>query len=190
MADEPVNAPDTPPPHPAGSSGEISDAEAEPHFFPVSTAKLIVMSFCTFGIYQLYWFYKNWKVESEREVFLASLLSPLLRTVLVPIFCYEIFFRVNNSAASLGIETRFHLGLLTAAWIIVWLAGNLPDPYWWVSFLSVFALVPVQKTVNEINSRLAPRHDPNNRFTKLNVTVIVAGGIFWFLVIAGTFIPE
>ncbi len=189
MTDEPFNAPDTPPPHPATSSGEISDAEAEPHFFPVSTAKLIVMSFCTLGIYQLYWFYKNFKIESERDR-LASLIPPLFRTVLVPIFCYEIFFGVNKSAASLGIQTRFHLGLLTAAWIILWLAGRLPDPYWLVSFLSVFALVPVQKTVNDINSRLAPRHDPNNRFTKLNVTAIVAGGIIWLLVIAGTFIPE
>jgi len=37
-----------PPPMPAG----------QPIFFPVSRLKLVIMSTVTFGIYELYWFYK------------------------------------------------------------------------------------------------------------------------------------
>ena len=32
-----------------------------PLYFPVSTTKLIVMSVCSFGLYESYWFYKHWK---------------------------------------------------------------------------------------------------------------------------------
>jgi len=31
-----------------------------PYFFTPSTLKFVLMSVCTFGIYELYWFYKNW----------------------------------------------------------------------------------------------------------------------------------
>ena len=37
-----------------------------PPFFTASVLKLIVMSVCTMGIYQLYWFYKNWKLIKDR----------------------------------------------------------------------------------------------------------------------------
>ena len=37
-----------------------------PLFFTTSPLKLIVMSICTMGIYDLYWFYKNWKLVRER----------------------------------------------------------------------------------------------------------------------------
>ena len=36
-------------------------------FFPVSVSKLVLMYMVTLGLYQLYWFYKNWMVIRERE---------------------------------------------------------------------------------------------------------------------------
>ncbi len=36
-----------------------------PYFFTTSTLKLTLMSICTFGIYELYWFYKNWVLIKE-----------------------------------------------------------------------------------------------------------------------------
>jgi hypothetical protein len=42
-------------------AGEMAPAfVSPPMYFPVSRLKLAVMSTCTLGIYELYWFYKNW----------------------------------------------------------------------------------------------------------------------------------
>jgi hypothetical protein len=40
--------------------------DGQPIFFPVSPLKLVVMSTVTFGIYELYWFYQNWKLVKHR----------------------------------------------------------------------------------------------------------------------------
>ena len=40
--------------------------QGQPAFFAVSPLKLIVMSTATLGIYELYWFYKNWKLIKQR----------------------------------------------------------------------------------------------------------------------------
>lgn len=37
-----------------------------PLFFPVSPLKLVVMSIITLNTYELYWFYKNWKLIKQR----------------------------------------------------------------------------------------------------------------------------
>ena len=36
-------------------------------FFAVSVTKLVVLSFCTLGVYPIYWFYINWKIIKEQE---------------------------------------------------------------------------------------------------------------------------
>ena len=43
-----------------------SDPESAP-FFAVSVPKLILLSTCTSGLYELFWFYKNWRLVRERE---------------------------------------------------------------------------------------------------------------------------
>ncbi len=47
-------------PVPAAATGDT------PIFFPASRTKLLVMSLCTFGLYEYYWFYKNWKLVRDR----------------------------------------------------------------------------------------------------------------------------
>ena len=39
----------------------------EVHFFAVSPVKLVALSVCTLGIYQIYWFYKHWVLIKEHS---------------------------------------------------------------------------------------------------------------------------
>ena len=58
--------------------------ESQPMFFPVSRLKLLVMSLVTFGLYEVFWFYKNWqlfKAATVRDI------SPFWRTVFSGVFC-------------------------------------------------------------------------------------------------------
>jgi len=41
--------------------------DQKPIFSPVSKTKLAVMSICTLGMYDLYWFYKNWGLVKDRN---------------------------------------------------------------------------------------------------------------------------
>ena len=165
-----------------------SDDLVSPVFFPVSISKLIIMSVVTAGIYQFYWFYKNWsliKVNKIRDI------RPFWRTLIVVIFCYPCFKEIRLTAENLKLERSFAAGWLTVGWIIFASLNGSPDPYWIMSFIAVFFLVPVQSAANEINEMLVPGYDKNERFTAWNITAIVIGGVYIFLALLGIFFsPE
>ena len=173
---------EAPEPPPGTGGGEPTDQPAAPLYFPVSMTKFLVLSLCTFGIYQFYWFHANWKIIKRRE---GSNISPFWRTFFVFVFCYALFDRIRKSAASLNIASGFHPGLLSAVWIGVALAGNLPPPFMLIGLFQVFALVPIQRAVIAIKAAAAPGHDPNRRLGPFQIlTVIVLGPLFLLAVIA------
>ena len=45
----------------------ITDERFQPRYYPVSTTKLVVLSILTGGLYEIYWFYKNWKWIKQRD---------------------------------------------------------------------------------------------------------------------------
>lgn len=49
--------------------------------------KFILLSFTTYGLYELFWFYKNWKFLKEKD---KLSISPFWRTVFAPIFATSI----------------------------------------------------------------------------------------------------
>ncbi|MDJ0955920.1 MAG: tetratricopeptide repeat protein [Arenicellales bacterium] len=159
------------------------DASGVPMYFAVTPFKLVVMFICTFGIYEMYWFYKNWVLIKERE---NSNIMPFWRTFFSPIFCYFLFKRVQASALDLSIQREISPGLLTAGWIVVTLLMGSPDAFWLLGYIAVLFLLPVQALVNDINSVAAPNHDKNERFSGWNISSIVVGGLLFLLVLSGT----
>ena len=47
---------------------ENNDVFQEEIFYSVSIIKFIVLSFFSFGIYNIFWLYKNWKIIKQREL--------------------------------------------------------------------------------------------------------------------------
>jgi hypothetical protein len=158
-----------------------------PLFFPVSILKLVVMSTVTFGFYELYWFYQNWKLVRHRT---KRDIMPFWRAFFGFFFCYSMFREIQVSASERGLTATFSSGILTILWIGVTICHRLPDPYWLVSMLAVFALLPVQRTVSKLNACVTTNYDLNSRFTGWNIAGIVIGGLFLVFVVIGTFMPE
>jgi Domain of unknown function (DUF4234) len=158
---------------------------AEPLFFPVSVPKLIVLSTFTFGIYQFYWFYKNWHLIAKRE---KSDISPFWRTCFGYFYCHTLFIQVRQQQARLEGSQPLQQPLpavpLAAGWIIANLVWILPDPWWLLSFSAVLFMVPVQRVVERINAVVAPNHDRNARFTAGNWAAIAIGGLVLVLLAA------
>ena len=171
---------------PLPSHGPIDDA-ATPAFFPVSLTKLLVLSICTLSLYEIYWFYKNWKLVKHHE---QSDILPVARAFFTVLFCYSLFRRVDEESQKLGMR-GVSAGLLAAGWIVATVLHRLPDPYWLISFLAVLFLLPVQHAMNQLNATVAPGHDANSRFTGWNIATVIVGGLVAVLVVAGVFIvPE
>lgn len=166
----------------------VAPAPAAP-FFQVSIAKLVVLSICTFGIYELYWFYKNWTLVRARE---GSKISPVPRAFFAQFFCYALFRRIRDypvPTAAPGKTGTLPAGALALAFFASMVAAGLPDPYWLVSLVSAFVLVPVQNAVRRICVDVAPHADRNARFTPGNFVAIAAGCVVLVLGTMAAFEP-
>lgn len=159
-------------------------AAGRPAFFPVSATKLAVMSICTFGWYQVYWFYENWHLVKRRE---RSRISPPWRSVLGLFFCYPMFRRIGTAARELALPGPPALALFLA-WLLVSVLGYGPARYAALSLGSVLCLLPVQRAANRINARVAPAHDRNHRFSGWNIAAVVIGGVLVLLVVGAVLI--
>jgi len=164
-----------------------ADTHAKAPFFPVSVTKLVVLSLCTLGLYELFWFYKNWCLVRERE---TSNISPFWRAVFGYFFCYAMFRRVRDYPLESLMAPTLPAGLLAAGWIVTTLLWKLPDPYWLICYLAVLFIVPVQVAARRVNETAAPGHDPNAKFTTVNWITIVVGGVLLVLIVVGSFLPE
>lgn len=158
-----------------------------PMFFPVSIAKLIILSLCTLGLYQVFWFYKNWCLVRERE---GIDIRPFWRAFFGVFFCYAMFTKIRDQQSRVHDSPPLPAGALAAGWIVTNLLWRLPDPYWLVCFAAVFFIVPVQSAASQINAAVAPAHDQNARFSAWNWVAVVIGGAVFLLDLIGSFLPE
>jgi len=171
----------------AANAQPIAPARVQPPlYFAVSPRKLMVMYFCTMGLYGTYWFYKNWDLIKERE---RSSISPVWRSLLEFLFCYSCFARIRATAKEHHLEVSLAAGPLTAGFILVGLLSVGPDPCWVLSSLAGFFLLPAQKVANRINAQLAPGHDPNRHFSGVNIATITTGGLLSLASVVWSFWP-
>lgn len=156
-------------------------------YFSVSPLKLVVMSICTFGVYEIYWYYRHWGYVRERE---GSDISPFGRAIFAPLFCYSLFSRIRATGRSSNISRSLDAGPLAAGWFVFTIVARLPDPFWLATFLSVLFLVPVQMAANEINSTTSPNYDRNGKFSVWNLAGVIIGGLLFVLMLVGVFLPS
>lgn len=163
----------------------MEDRQAKPLYFPVSLLKLSVLSLFTFGMYELYWFYKNFQLAQERRGG-GRYVEPILRTVFVVFTAYGLFKSIARTSEELG-GRKLRPGLLLIAWLALYVSSRLPSWYGIASFGSFLPILPIQAAAREVNARLAPECDPNERFTIVNVAwcivplflAILAGALGW-----------
>lgn len=190
-------------PHPENS---------ETPFFPVSEGKLITLYILSFGLYGVYWFYKNWK---RQEPFMDKKIYPVWRAVFSIFFTHSLFRRIDEKASHLPQEHKFNANVLATSFVAAVIISNVLDhntsntttmvmsttSYVTVSIslilflFSTYPLAKAQATVNRINNDLLGYL--NHKYTIWNYALIILGAIAWFLIIimmlfetAGLGIPQ
>lgn len=154
----------------------------------MATHKFIVLSLCTFGIYELYWCYQNWKRLKDAS---GEELSPFWRAFCAPLWCRALFNGIRATATSADIPANWSSGALGALYFILHMAWRLPDPWWLISLSTFMPMIPVQQAAQRVNERYATAETerPNNTYSPLNIVVIIVGGLCLILSIIGTLIP-
>jgi hypothetical protein len=169
------------------AAGE-AQRDTAPIFFAVSISKFIVLSICSIGIYDLYWFYKNWQLVRARE---QSDILPFWRAFFGIFFCYAMFKEVRDYDLQTGSTKELPAGALAIGWIVTNLLWRLPDPYCLICALSFSFVIPIQIVANRVNEVVAPGHDRNSRYTAANWTTVAVGGVVQVLIVLGVFLsPE
>jgi len=176
-----------------------SSRENVPEFFPVSEGKLITLYILSFGLYGVYWFYKNWKLQQPK---MHKKISPVMRAIFSIFFTHSLFNRIDESAASLKQKHKFKANILATFFVGAVIVGNLLDRVTIntsilenmssntviitslvIFMLSVYPLVVVQATVNRINNDMLGYL--NHKYSLWNYLLIALGVIFWLMLAMG-----
>lgn len=163
-----------------------------PYYFSVSKPKLAILSFCTLGIYQIYWFYHNWWLHDERE---KENIFPLIRSLFPMAHCYFLFQDIQATAKRQQIPVNLDLRVITAGYIALTLALFFVPIFPALLLLaqcSVFLLWPIQDLANQVNHKVTPSAGRNYQMTPLNFLALAVGSVLWsfvMLVIFAPFVP-
>jgi len=172
-------------PLPADTRAKSINRKDRSVFFYVSPLKLVVMCIVTFGIYELFWFYKNWAYVKEHT---NGRLWPIVRAIFSGITYYWLLRHISRAGAVQGIKCQYSPVLLAFAYIVLVMASHMPDPFSLVGQLSCLALLPAQSYVNSLNKNSAT--PINSRFTVANWIFIVIGAQMQVLAIIGMVRPR
>ncbi len=174
-------------------------------YYIVSPGKFAILFLATLGLYQLYWFWRNWrgyKRACKLEGSSDADIWPIPRAIFAVFFIHSLFRNVvayaNEKQRSLQWEFQTHatilVVLLLASNVLGRMAGkSIGSP--WSDVLSLIVLFPLcyvnYRAQIQINAACGdPNGDSNKDFTGANYAWTILGTIIWILAAIGTFMPE
>ena len=163
-------------------------------FFSTSILKLTVLYIVTFGLYPIYWFYKNWASYKE---YTGIKLKPALRSIFYIIFTHSLFQKINEKAVNQGIETKWNAYVLATVFVLLTIVSSVLDTIsrktssigmadyisFALMFILMWPLITVQRTVNSVNND--PSGEINSSFSFYNYVFILLGVLVWILAVVG-----
>ncbi len=166
-------------------------------YFAISTERLIISSLATMGLYELYWFYKNWEAIKKAE---DRDILPFWRAVFNIFFCYSLFKNVLESAKRHGYTDLYSPGWLAAIYIGLSLIGNgfnrndLLNPHtstvWVIVSLAVsfLPLLRVQEAINFNNEKINGGNVYKQGYSKGEIIWLVFGVLLFLAVLVNKFL--
>ena len=154
-------------------------------FYCVSPMKLSILSLVTFGLYELFWFYKNWVLVRARS---SYVMNPFWRAFFSILFCYPFASAVNSAAESVNVAQRIRPGPIAAIYAGLILLGGLPDPYWLICFFSFVPLIPVARQIRTVHEAIRPGLSAT-RWGGWSYATLAVGGILTGVVLIATLEP-
>ena len=167
-------------------AGNISDYnENELCFDTISVKKVVWLSILTFGIYEIIWFYKCWKTLAVK---FGHKVSPFWRAIFAGITGFWLFPTISRYVEKFEMETFDGIFFAILYLLIGW-SYRLPDPLSLLGFASVVIIALAQDKINKVNAQYFP-NAPVNKWSGINTSWAILGGIMLFFVLVGMFITD
>lgn len=148
----------------------------------ISISKLVVLTILTFGIYEIYWFYKQWKCL---KVIKNLNITVWARGLFTPLFAYPLFKQYFELAKQETQRNYPSAKWLAIGYFVLNLLWRSEKPYWLLGFTAVFTLIPVQKAINEYWVIRHPKHKIDSTYKGWETIILIIGGVFTLFLIMG-----
>lgn len=163
-------------------------------FYVVAPTKFLLLAIGTLGLYQVYWFYKNWALLNVKH----KSYWPVLRAIFAIFFVYQLFHEIDDELGKRSGAARHDWSFGLFAWIYIVTAivsqvfGRLASkamqgPAYIVSLVALFVMIAVlfqaQKAINLASGD--PDGQANARITGANIAWLAVGALLWLANLAG-----
>ncbi|MGV8830221.1 MAG: hypothetical protein ACWA6U_18090 [Breznakibacter sp.] len=157
-------------------------------FKRIDVNKFVILFIITFGLYGIWWIYKSWQFFKDKE---KTDIMPAIRALFSIFFLIPLFNKISRFAKVNGYNQAYSSVLLFFGFWIFNLLGNLPEPYFLIALFSIICLIPPFKALNFAvdycdDFKVINQENFNGR----QIFLLIAGSIFWILVLIGLFIGE
>jgi hypothetical protein len=152
-------------------------------FVAVPLARFVLMSLLTFSLYEIWWFYANWKRVQQRT---GQNMYPFWRAIFAPIFCYFFVETVRQTSEKASVPVPLSAGVVAVSYLALIMTQELPDPWWWLCGFSFLPLIPVVQHVERLHHSLYPGLESYAPFGKGHVLSALIGVPMVGLAVAGT----
>lgn len=159
-----------------------STSMVEGYYFSASSLKLAVMCVCTLGLYEVFWFYKNWVLIKERS---GTSIMPVWRSVFSPIWAYSCFKRIGLTAIEKQMNLSVPAGLLAVAYFVLNAFAVLKNAYSLIALFTCIPLLFANNAATVINRHVDGSFKQNSKFSIWNWLVIIPVGMLLILTLIG-----
>ncbi|MGG2399066.1 MFS transporter permease [Pseudomonas sp. SH1-B] len=164
-------------------------------FFVTSENKLYLLYFATFGLYAIYWFYKQW--DSQRSAMLPQKITPAARSFFQVFFTHSLCRRISEHKQRQGQEPWDYS---STAWLYIGLSlasnglaridlqNDILDLLLLIGcvMLPAIPLAQIQQQANQASGDDSGQG--NARFSAYNLLLVTPGALLWLLVLVGVFL--
>ena len=152
--------------------------------FPVTPQKFLILSVCTLNLYQVYWFYQNWKRLRDG---LQLSLSPFWRAFFAILWVLPFLRSVRSRAVDGGVVVPWSAGALALCYVV--LSLSVPAAQ---SLVAAGARLGAGAAASgghlpAVNEAVESPEGLNSHYSLANVITIVVGVLFLLVLLAATF---
>jgi hypothetical protein len=186
-------------PYAAPQASLVTRLEDGSPFYVVSSRKYWVMLLGTMGLYEIYWFYRNWLLHKEHA---GSDIWPVARAIFSIFFAHSLNRLVDQQIKRQGLVFAWSPGPYALVYMATYIGqhaltimsfaevGTSVTDVLGLTLLLIagWVLWRVQQAINVACGD--PEGEANSAFTAANFAWLVFGTLLWILTISGIFISD
>jgi len=146
-------------------------------YLPVGSLKFALLCVCMpFQAYLIWWLYRNFQIQVERE---GKKFSPLWRINMILLYLRKLLEAMRSEGKLYGLTEALPVEKIVLYWVLLFCCSFFPAPY---GLLGTFSFVPfifVNEYLIKLNSVANPDLRIDNKYSFGDLLVIIFGGAFF-----------